>query len=61
MKYYNWKLISDVGDNDFKPLVNKIVNSNQSYFIRGPGGSGKTTLLKDYDNLIKSIQVLQAL
>jgi type IV secretory pathway ATPase VirB11/archaellum biosynthesis ATPase len=46
MRYYNWKSISDVEDNDFKPLVNKIMNSNQSYFITGPGGSGKTTLLK---------------
>ncbi len=32
--------------NDFKPLIDKILNSNQSYFIIGPGGSGKTTLLK---------------
>ncbi len=46
MRYYNWKLTTDVEDNDFKPLVNKIMNSNQSYFITGPGGSGKTTLLK---------------
>jgi predicted AAA+ superfamily ATPase len=27
-------------------LVRKIIKSNQSYFITGPGGSGKTTLLK---------------
>jgi predicted AAA+ superfamily ATPase len=46
MRYYNWKLISDVEDNDFKPLVDKIMNFNQSYFITGPGGSGKTSLLK---------------
>ena len=46
MRYYNWKLTNDVEDNDFKPLVDKIMNSNQSYFITGPGGSGKTTLLK---------------
>ena len=47
MRYYNWKLTNDVEDNDFKPLVDKIMNSNQSYFITGPGGSGKTTLIKD--------------
>ncbi len=46
MRFYNWKLISDVEDNNFKPLVDKIMYANQSYFITGPGGSGKTTLLK---------------
>jgi len=54
MKYYNWRLINDVEDNDFKPLVDKIMMSNQSYFITGPGGSGKTTLLKQLqDELTK--------
>jgi primosomal protein N' len=46
MRYYNWKLTTDVEGNDFKPLVDKIMKSDQSYFITGPGGSGKTTLLK---------------
>ncbi len=46
MRYYNWKLTFDVEDNDFKPLVDKIMKSEQSSFISGPGGSGKTTLLK---------------
>ena len=46
MRYYTWKLTSDAEDNDFKPLVEKIMKSNQSYFITGPGGSGKTTILK---------------
>ena len=46
IKYYNWRLTNDVEDNNFKPLVDKIINSNQSCFITGPGGSGKTTLLK---------------
>jgi ABC-type lipoprotein export system ATPase subunit len=30
----------------FNELSDKIIKSNQSYFITGPGGSGKTTLLK---------------
>jgi hypothetical protein len=30
-KYYNGKLTFDVKDNDFKPLVDKIMDSNQSY------------------------------
>ena len=38
IKYYDWKLIPDVEDNDFKPLVDRIMKSNQSYFITGPGG-----------------------
>jgi predicted AAA+ superfamily ATPase len=44
MKYYNLKLISDVKDNNIEPLVDEIINSNQSYFITGPRDSGKTTL-----------------
>ena len=47
MKYYNWRLTNDVNDNNFEPLVNKIMESKQSWFITGPGGSGKTTLIKD--------------
>ena len=38
IKYYNWRVIPDVEDNDFKPLVDKVINSNQSCFITGPGG-----------------------
>ena len=37
MRYYNWKLTYDVEDNDFKSLVDRIMKSNQSYFITGPG------------------------
>ena len=35
---YNWNVIPDVEDNNFEPLVNKIIESNESYFITGPGG-----------------------
>ncbi len=52
MRYYNWKLTNDVEDNDFKPLVDKIKKSEQSYFITGPGGSGKTTLLKQLQDVL---------
>jgi energy-coupling factor transporter ATP-binding protein EcfA2 len=52
MRYYNWKLTYDVEDNDFKPLVDKIMKSEQSYFITGPGGSGKTTLLKQLQDVL---------
>jgi energy-coupling factor transporter ATP-binding protein EcfA2 len=52
IKYYDWKLIPDVKDNDFKPLVDRIMKSNQSYFITGPGGSGKTTLLKQLQDVL---------
>jgi ATP-dependent exoDNAse (exonuclease V) alpha subunit len=32
--------------NKFNELRDKIINSNESYFITGPGGSGKTELIK---------------
>ncbi len=35
----------------FNPLVDKIMNTQQSYFITGPGGSGKTTLLKQLQDI----------
>ena len=46
IKYYNWRVTPDVEDNNFIPLVDKVMNSKQLCFITGPGGSGKTTLLK---------------
>ncbi len=52
MKYYNWKLMFDVEDNYFKSLVDRIMKSNQSYFITGPGGSGKTSLLKQLQEVL---------
>jgi predicted AAA+ superfamily ATPase len=52
MRYYNWKLTFDVEYNDFKPLVDRIMKSDQSYFIMGPGGSGKTTLLKQLQGVL---------
>ncbi len=53
MRYCNWKLTFDVEDNDFKPLVDKIMKSEQSYFITGPGGSGKTTILKQLQDVFR--------
>ncbi len=44
IKDYDWKSIPDFKDNDFEPFIARIMKSNQSYFITGPGGSGKTTL-----------------
>ncbi len=52
IKNYDWKLIPDVKDNDFKPWVDRLMKSNQSYFITGPGGSGKTTLLKQLQEVL---------
>jgi ABC-type lipoprotein export system ATPase subunit len=42
---YNWKITPDVDDNDFKPLVNKMIDSNESYFFMGAAGCGKSTLI----------------
>ena len=50
--YYNWRTTPDVEDNNFKPLVYKIINNNHSCFITGPGGSGKTELIKQLQSVI---------
>ena len=46
---YKWYITSDAKDNEFKPLVDNISNSNQSCFIDGSAGVGKSTLI----NMIK--------
>jgi energy-coupling factor transporter ATP-binding protein EcfA2 len=46
---YNWNIAPDVEDNNFEPLVKKIIDSNESYFITGAAGCGKSTLI----NMIK--------
>ncbi len=51
--YYNWKVKPDADDNNFKPLEDKIIESNKLYFITGPGGSGKTELIKQLQAVIK--------
>jgi ABC-type lipoprotein export system ATPase subunit len=38
--------------NKFNELSDKIIKSNQSYFITGLGGSGKTTLLKQIQSIL---------
>ena len=40
-----WNITPDVEDNEFKPLIDKIISSNQSWLINGPPGAGKTTLI----------------
>lgn len=54
--YENQKLniINDVEDNDFNPLVGKVINGNSSYFVTGPAGCGKTHLLNQLkDKLVE--------
>ena len=52
-KPLQWKVINDVDDNDFTPLVNTIVQSNKSINIDGRAGTGKSTLIrKIQDNYI---------
>ncbi len=41
-----WNITPDVEDNEFKPLIDKIIDSNQSWLINGPPGAGKKTLRK---------------
>jgi len=45
LKENNWKLYEDVKDNNFTPLVNLILDKNQSFNIIGAGGTGKTELV----------------
>ena len=43
-KPYN--LYKDIKDNDFSPLVNTILEKNESFNILGPAGCGKSYLIK---------------
>ena len=46
MDKLNWNEYDDVNDNDFKPLVDTIIDSEQSFHILGRAGTGKSTLIK---------------
>jgi len=41
-----YNIFNDVDDNDFKPLVDMILDSNKSIHIDGCAGAGKSTLIK---------------
>ena len=43
----------DVAENDFKPLVMNILQSNKSWHIDGRAGTGKTTLIKMLQDELK--------
>ncbi len=47
MHYYYYEYL-----NKFNESSDKIIKSNQSYFITGPGGSGKTTLSKQIQSML---------
>ena len=42
-----WNEYKDVKDNNFKPLVDTIVNYDKSFHILGRAGTGKSTLIKN--------------
>jgi hypothetical protein len=39
-KIQSWNITPDVEENEFKPLVDKIISSDQSWYINGPPGAG---------------------
>ena len=41
-----WTVYNDVQDNDFKPLVDKVIELHESCFITGPAGTGKPQLIR---------------
>lgn len=45
-----WKIFNDVKDNNFKPLVDKVLELDQSLFITGPAGTGKSELIRQIKN-----------
>jgi hypothetical protein len=48
-------------NNNFEPLVNKVIESTQSWFTNGCSGSGKTCLVKLIQNYLKDNNFLQRL
>ena len=54
--------LEDVKDNNFQPLINKIIESNKSYFITGPAGTGKSTMINQLkEELIKNNKTFKCL
>jgi ABC-type phosphate transport system ATPase subunit len=52
---YNWNITPDVDDNNFEALVNKIIDSKESYFITGAAGCGKSTLIKCLNKMLEEM------
>ena len=51
-----WKISTDEGiDKDFKPLVDRIISSNQSYNIDGRAGVGKSHLIKEIQKQLTTL------
>ena len=40
-----FNITQDVENNDFEPLINKIIDLNSSWLITGPPGAEKTTII----------------
>jgi DNA replication protein DnaC len=45
-----YTIYEDVKDNNFKPLVNQMINLNKSFTVQGSAGCGKSYLTKEIQN-----------
>jgi ABC-type lipoprotein export system ATPase subunit len=52
-----YKIIDDVENNDFTPLINLVIDSKESYNILGPTGSGKTTLINNLKSKLTEMNI----
>ena len=43
--FLQWNIVPDVIDNNFEPLIDHIINSNESVNIDGRAGCGKSAIL----------------
>ena len=51
-------IIADVSDNNFKPLIEHIINNNISINIDGRAGTGKSTFIKQIQEEMDKTEII---